>query len=159
MFEKFKAMSKEEYCKKYKDGLRYSFGYDICNKKDKVEIIGIRVYLPKRIFKEYKHIEDYKEILSFQETPFFEEFSNQIIKIDFEKKEFIAPNFFLKYDIEIIPYFSSQGYETEKEINENQFFKLLKQNNAKELSYACFFYCYGSMFCEEEYQYFCKIKQ
>lgn len=156
-YEKFKTMSKEEYCEKYEDGIRYLFGYDICNKKDKIEIIGLRVYLPKKIFKEYDIIEDYQEMFSFEETLFFKEFSKQIIKIDFEKKELITPDFFIQNDIEIIPYFS-QGHETEKEISKNQFFKLLKQNNVKKLSNTCFCYC-GCFFCEEEYEYFCKAEE
>ncbi|WP_234284665.1 hypothetical protein [Campylobacter sp. TTU-622] len=156
-YEKFKTMSKEEYCKKYEDGLRFLFGYDICNKKDEFEMVALRVYLPKKLFKEYKIIEDFKEMLSLQEKPLFKEFSKQIIKVDFEKKELITPDFFIQNDIEIIPYFSQvdETEKTEKKINKNQFFELLKQNDIKELNYLCSYCIYGCYFWEEEYEYFC----
>ncbi|EDN5970370.1 hypothetical protein FW696_05425 [Campylobacter coli] len=63
---------------------------------------------------------------------------------------------FIKHDIEIIPYFT-QGGEKEEELSKEKFFELLKQNKIKELNYLCFLF-FG-LFCEEEYEYFCKVKE
>ncbi|EIV6476758.1 hypothetical protein IY972_05145 [Campylobacter volucris] len=147
MFEKFKAMSKEEYYEKYAVGIRFLFGYGISN-----EMISLRVFLPKKYFQEYKVLDIFKVIDLFKQTPLFEELTEQTIKIDFEKKEFVIPDFFVKNDIEIIPYFS-QGVELEKEINKNQFFEFLKQNGVKELNYLSLSFL--GFFCKEEYEYFC----
>ncbi|MCW1536681.1 hypothetical protein OLR75_00015, partial [Campylobacter jejuni] len=65
----------------------------------------------------------------FKKTPIFE-LIEQTIKIDFEKQEFVIPDFFIKRNIEIIPYFS-QGIEAEKNISKEKFFELLKQNEVK----------------------------
>lgn len=151
MYEKFKAMSKEEYYEKYIVGIRFLFGYE---QKNNYKTISLRVYLPK--FQEYENIVIFEAIELFKKTQLFEELTKQTIKIDFEKQEFIIPDFFIKHDIEIIPYFS-QGIETEKNISKDEFFEFLKQNEVKELNYLCFLF-FGS-FCEEEYQYFCNLEK
>ncbi|HEF3247432.1 TPA: hypothetical protein R9A20_001614 [Campylobacter jejuni] len=151
-YKKFQTMSKEEYFKKYNVGIRFLFGCDL-NQKNETEMISLRVFLPKKHFQEYKNIDIFKTMDLFKETPLFKELIEQSIKIDFEKREFVMPDFFIKHDIEIIPYFT-QGGEKEEELSKEKFFELLKQNNIKELNYLCFLF-FG-LFCEEEYKYFCK---
>ena len=143
-YKKFQTMSKEEYFKKYNVGIRFLFGCDL-NQKNETEMISLRVFLPKKHFQEYKNIDIFKT------TPLFKELIEQSIKIDFEKREFVMPDFFIKHDIEIIPYFT-QGGEKEEELSKEKFFELLKQNKIKELNYLCFLF-FGS-FCKEEYEYF-----
>ncbi|EOJ1768251.1 hypothetical protein ACM2CL_001932 [Campylobacter coli] len=154
-YEKFQTMSKEEYFKKYNVGIRFLFGCDI-NQKDEIEMISLRVFLPKKHFQEYKNIDIFKTMDLFKETLLFKGLTEQSIKIDFEKREFVMPDFFIKHDIEIIPYFT-QGGEKEEELSKEKFFELLKQNKIKELNYLCFLF-FG-LFCEEEYKYFCKAKE
>ncbi|ECK7755039.1 hypothetical protein HG293_001744, partial [Campylobacter jejuni] len=154
-YKKFQTMSKEEYFKKYNVGIRFLFGCDL-NQKNETEMISLRVFLPKKHFQEYKNIDIFKTMDLFKKTPLFKELIEQSIKIDFEKREFVMPDFFIKHDIEIIPYFS-QGAEIEKNLSKNQFFELLKQNEIKELNYLCFLF-FG-LFHEEEYEYFCKAKE
>ncbi|MCV3414631.1 hypothetical protein L8V81_07765 [Campylobacter lari] len=151
MMKKFKAMSKEEYYEKYAVGIRFLFGYE---QENDYKTISLRVYLPK--FREYENIVIFEAIELFKKTQLFEELTKQTIKIDFEKQEFIIPDFFIKHDIEIIPYFS-QGIETEKNISKDEFFEFLKQNEVKELNYLCFLF-FG-YFCKEEYEYICNIKK
>ncbi|AJC85509.1 hypothetical protein IMC75_08420 (plasmid) [Campylobacter peloridis] len=150
MVEKFKAMSKEEYYEKYIVGIRFLFGYE---QENDYKTISLRVYLPK--FREYENIVIFEAIELFKKTQLFEELTKQTIKIDFEKQEFIISKFFKENNIEIIPYFS-QGIETEKKLSKDEFFEFLKQNEVKELNYLCFLFF--SSFCEEEYEYFCNIK-
>lgn len=109
--------------------------------------------MPKKHFQEYKNIDIFKTMDLFKETLLFKGLTEQSIKIDFEKREFVMPDFFIKHDIEIIPYFT-QGGEKEEELSKEKFFELLKQNKIKELNYLCFLF-FG-LFCEEEYKYFCK---
>ncbi|EKZ8976165.1 hypothetical protein RFA01_001823 [Campylobacter coli] len=149
-YKKFQTMSKEEYFKKYNVGIRFLFGCDL-NQKNETEMISLRVFLPKKHFQEYKNIDIFKTMDLFKKTPLFKELIEQSIKIDFEKREFVIPDFFIKRNIEIIPYFS-QGIEAEKNISKEKFFELLKQNKIKELNYLCFLF-FGS-FCKEEYEYF-----
>ncbi|EKJ5652999.1 hypothetical protein PJO11_001712 [Campylobacter coli] len=154
-YEKFQTMSKEEYSKKYNVGIRFLFGCDICNQKDEIEMISLRVFLPKKHFQEYKNIDIFKAMDLFKEISLFKGLTEQNIKIDFEKREFVMPDFFIKHDIEIIPYFS-QGAEIEKSLSKNQFFELLKQNEIKELNYLCFLF-FG-LFHEEEYEYYKELE-
>ncbi|ECP6190647.1 hypothetical protein IZH86_05215 [Campylobacter coli] len=151
-YEKFQTMSKEEYFKKYNVGIRFLFGCDL-NQKNETEMISLRVFLPKKHFQEYKNIDIFKTMDLFKETLLFKGLTEQSIKIDFEKREFVMPDFFIINDIEIIPYFT-QGGEKEEELSKEKFFELLKQNKIKELNYLCFLF-FG-LFCEEEYKYFCK---
>ncbi|EME0331853.1 hypothetical protein VXI52_001875, partial [Campylobacter jejuni] len=102
-------------------------------------------------FQEYKNIDIFKTMDLFKETLLFKGLTEQSIKIDFEKREIVMPDFFIKHDIEIIPYFT-QGGEKEEELSKEKFFELLKQNKIKELNYLCFLF-FGS-FCKEEYEYF-----
>lgn len=52
-YEKFQTMSKEEYFKKYNVGIRFLFGCDI-NQKDEIEMISLRVFCQRSIFKNTK---------------------------------------------------------------------------------------------------------
>ncbi|EAV9783100.1 hypothetical protein FFZ81_09465, partial [Campylobacter jejuni] len=97
-YEKFQTMSKEEYFKKYNVGIRFLFGCDI-NQKDEIEMISLRVFLPKKHFQEYKNIDIFKTMDLFKETLLFKGLTEQSIKIDFEKREFVMPDFFIINDI------------------------------------------------------------
>nr|WP_286014894.1 hypothetical protein [Campylobacter jejuni] len=149
----FQTMSKEEYYNKYGVGVRFLFGYDnflVCDKEDEFQL-NVRTIVPKKYFEQYKNINIFQAMDLFKKTPIFEQLIEQTIEIDFEKQEFVKPVFFIKHNIEIIPYFS-QGIEAEKNISKEKFFELLKQNEVKELNYLCFLF-FGS-FCKEEYEYF-----
>lgn len=139
-YKKFQTMSKEEYFKKYNVGIRFLFGCDL-NQKNETEMISLRVFLPKKHFQEYKNIDIFKTMDLFKETLLFKGLTEQSIKIDFEKREFVMPDFFIINDIEIIPYFT-QGGEKEEELSKEKFFELLKQNKIKELNYLCFLACF-----------------
>ncbi|EAH6629306.1 hypothetical protein RMP56_001780 [Campylobacter jejuni] len=155
-YKKFQTMSKEEYYKKYNIGVRFLFGYDnflVCDKEDEFQL-NVRTIVPKKYFEQYKNFNIFQAMDLFKKTPIFEQLIEQTIKIDFEKQEFVIPDFFIKRNIEIIPYFS-QGIEAEKNISKEKFFELLKQNEVKELNYLCFLF-FGS-FCKEEHKYFCKV--
>lgn len=148
-----KNKTKEEYYKKYGTKVRFLFGYInhlIYDESDKFEI-SLRVFVPKKYFEKYKNNDIFTTMDLFKKTSLFEELTMQTIKIDFEKKDFIKPDFFIKNNIEIIPYFS-KGIEKQKCLSKNQFFELLKQNEVKELNYLCFLFL--GLFCEEEYEYF-----
>ncbi|EFP2932879.1 hypothetical protein HP672_001816, partial [Campylobacter jejuni] len=125
----------------------------VCDKEDEFQL-NVRTIVPKKYFEQYKNFNIFQAMDLFKKTPIFEQLIEQTIKIDFEKQEFVIPDFFIKRNIEIIPYFS-QGIEAEKNISKEKFFELLKQNEVKELNYLCFLF-FGS-FCKEEHKYFCKV--
>ncbi|EAH9688422.1 hypothetical protein EYX31_08320 [Campylobacter coli] len=157
-------MSKKDYYKEFieNDVIRVIFGYKNEKEYDSDDYfeMSLRVWVGKEYFDEFLNnpkVENNMEVVKlFMETPFFKELAEQTIKIDFEKREFVMPDFFIINDIEIIPYFT-QGGEKEEELSKEKFFELLKQNKIKELNYLCFLF-FG-LFCEEEYKYFCKAKE
>lgn len=46
--------NKEKYYEKYNVGIRFLFGCDICNQKDEIEMISLRVFYLESIFKNAK---------------------------------------------------------------------------------------------------------
>lgn len=70
--------------------------------------------MPKKHFQEYKNIDIFKTMDLFKKTPLFKELIEQSIKIDFEKREFVMPDFFIKVAIN-----HEEDREIEKDVYEN----------------------------------------
>lgn len=155
-------MGKEKYYEKFKNGhnVRFLFGYSNGKENEENDYfqMSLRVWINEKYFKEsFENPKAENSILNginlFNETDFFKELEKQVIEIDFEKQEFVIPDFFVKNDIEIIPYFNLHN----ENIKPNVFFSFLKELKIKELKYLTTIV--ANNFHEDEIRYFYKIHE